>query len=201
MVKGARIRNHPNRAEPYPGACGHQAAGNFAHDNAHITDQPKALIIINLSGDTPMPRNSAGIVFFRSSRITEVIMNTRVTIEVSPAGAARIISTERVDGQSAAANVETAERVKLDPKAADFEARRAELKASGYKWNGKTETWVRPANGSATSAASQPDLTGWYGDATEITLSKDDVHFEAKKAVLKEAGFKWDGTRKIWAKA
>ena len=123
-------------------------------------------------------------------------MNTRVTIEVSPAGAARIISTERVGGQSAAANVGTAERVKLDPKAPGFEARKAELKDLGYTYDRNTHEWVKSA---ATSAASQPDLTGWYGDATEITLSKDDVHFEAKKAVLKEAGFKWDGTRKIWA--
>ena len=119
-------------------------------------------------------------------------MNTRVTIEVSPAGAARIISTERVDGQSAAANVETAERVKLDPKAPNFDARKAELKANGYKWNGKTETWVKPANGSATSAASQPDFTDWIGDANEIQLSLDDADFDAKLAALNKAGFKWD---------
>ena len=119
-------------------------------------------------------------------------MNTRVTIEVSPEGVVSIISTERVDGQSAAANVETAGRVKLDPKAPNFDARKAELKASGYKWNGKTETWVRPANGSATGTADQPAFTGWFGDVTEIQLSLDDVDFDAKLAALKKAGFKWD---------
>ena len=130
-------------------------------------------------------------------------MNTRVTNEESPEGAAIIISTERVGGQAAAANVETAhlikfDLIKLDPKAADYETRKAGLKEKGYTFDESTRAWVKSA---ATSAASQPDLTGWYGDATEITLSKDDVHFEAKKAVLKGAGFKWDGTRMIWAKA
>ena len=119
-------------------------------------------------------------------------MNTRVTFDVSPEGVVRIISTESVGGQSAAANVETAERVKLDPKAPNFDARKAGLKASGYKWNGKTETWVKPANGSATGAADQPAFTGWFGDATEIQLSLDDVDFDAKLAALKKAGFKWD---------
>ena len=52
-----------NRAKPYPGACGHQAAGNFAHDNARITDQTKVLIIFNLSGDTWDPRNVGQGVF------------------------------------------------------------------------------------------------------------------------------------------
>lgn len=86
--------------------------------------------------------------------------------------------------------------VKLDRSAADFEQKKAELKAKGYRWHKPSSTWRLPED-SATSAKTS-NFEGWWGDATEVKLSKDDPDFEAKKDALKAAGATWDGPDQVW---
>ncbi len=93
--------------------------------------------------------------------------------------------------------------VKLNPKAPDFEAKKKTLKEKGYTFDRNTTTWFPPVNGSATESSSpqtQSVETDWFGDAKEISLTKDDPAFEAKKASLKAAGFTWRRDRKVWAR-
>ena len=96
------------------------------------------------------------------------------------------------------------EAVQLDPESDDFEEKKSELKAAGYFYNRYTKTW-RKKKGTATADANGSQkpaelATGWYGDATEITLSQDDENFEEKKTQLKAAGFRWDNKAKTWHK-
>ncbi len=86
--------------------------------------------------------------------------------------------------------------VTLDKSDPDFERKKDELKRKGYKWDNQNKNWRLPAD-SATSAKTS-NFEGWWGDATEVKLSKDDPDFEAKKAALKEAGATWDGPDQVW---
>ena len=142
-------------------------------------------------------------------------MTMRMEIEIGADGIVRVVDTttiaEHGNPQPAAATaqadatVEAAtssdgETVKLDRNSTDFEARKAELKKLGYKWERNNKAWRKPteANGSQTSApAAQAD---WYGDATEIRLERSARDFQSKKESLKSAGFQWDPKEKVWRK-
>ena len=84
--------------------------------------------------------------------------------------------------------------VKLDPEASDFKARKEELKAKGYKYDGSTKSWLPPS-------ASPQDFSEWLKDQTEVALEKSDPDFKSKHAAVKAAGFKWDKTRNVWIRS
>ena len=72
-------------------------------------------------------------------------MRKRVTLEICDTEGVRIVSTENVEGQPAAANVETADLIKYDlikicSATAGFADRKDELKALGYKSDQKTSS-------------------------------------------------------------
>ena len=108
--------------------------------------------------------------------------------------------------QESQSTAKVEEEVQLDPDSDDFEEKKAALKAEGYFFNRSSKTW-RKKKGSATVDAnvSQTPTPAagicWYGDATEIQLSKDDPDFAQKKETLKKEGFRWDGTAKTWRKS
>jgi hypothetical protein len=67
---------------------------------------------------------------------------------------------------------ELEQEVTLDPKAEDFEARKARIKSLGYVWDE-----LEP----------------------EVTLDPTAQDFEARKAELKSLGYAWNGDNKVWS--
>lgn len=64
----------------------------------------------------------------------------------------------------------------LDKTAPDFEATKARLKDTGYRWNGEKAAWY----------------------LASVLLEKNDPVFNAKYKALKEAGYVFSSTDKIW---
>ena len=85
--------------------------------------------------------------------------------------------------------------IQLDPKSPDFESRRAELKAKGYVYNGRSKTWSPPA-----SETESQDFSNWFGTSNEVPLSKSDPDFESKRQALRAAGFKWNKSKNAWVR-
>ena len=84
--------------------------------------------------------------------------------------------------------------VKLDPEASDFKARKEELKAKGYKYDGSTKSWLPQSD-------TPQDHSEWLKDQTEVELSKADPEFESKRQALKEAGFRWNKSKSAWIRS
>ena len=85
--------------------------------------------------------------------------------------------------------------VKLEKSDPDFESKRQALKEAGFSWNKSKNAWMR-SNGDQSQ-----DYSEWLKDQTEVELDKSDPEFESKKAAVKAAGFSWNNSRKIWARA
>ena len=88
---------------------------------------------------------------------------------------------------------EPAGAIKLDPKGPRFKAQIAELKAKGYTYQKQSKSWLPPS-----SSAAPQNFTEWFGDLTEVALSKSDPDFENKRTALKEAGFRWNKPKNLW---
>ena len=93
--------------------------------------------------------------------------------------------------------------VVLDRSDPEFDTKKVELKKLGYKWDRWEKVWRAPVGRKQTEAndSQKPAplaQAGWFGDATEIQLSKDDPDFESKKKLLKSTGFRWDSQAKVW---
>ncbi len=113
---------------------------------------------------------------------------TRITLDVWPNG--------RVDVISNVSEGTLPKVVKLDKSDPDFEQKKADLKAKGYQWNRQNSDWRLPADPAVSSKSS--NFEGWWGDATEVVLSKADKDLEAKKDAIKAAGAIWDGPDQVW---
>ena len=87
---------------------------------------------------------------------------------------------------------EKSDKVELDPKAENFEAKKAELKKLGYSYDPENKIWVRPVNGSDSGQLA------WFGNAKRIELSKADPDFEEKQAALVAAGFLFNDDSNLW---
>lgn len=84
--------------------------------------------------------------------------------------------------------------IKLDPKSVDFESRKKELKAKGYKYNRQTQSWLPPETALQEFSESIRNLM-------EVKLEKSDRDFEGKLAILKAVGFKWNAQQQVWRRA
>ena len=90
--------------------------------------------------------------------------------------------------------------VRLDPKDPNFEARKKELKALGYRYVGKYQQWYPPRESQPRASSETSQFDNWWGQSTVVGLQKDDPDFGPKKAALKKAGFKWNSTLSLWEK-
>ena len=89
--------------------------------------------------------------------------------------------------------------VTLDKSDPDFFKKKEQLKTLGYKFYSPDKTWRLPKKRrKSKTAQAGKDWSNWWGDATEVELSKDDPNFQAKYAALKAAGGKWDGVDEVW---
>ena len=88
--------------------------------------------------------------------------------------------------------------VRLDPKDPDFQDKKKELKAKGYRWHGEQKAWYPPRGEPKPENSQKTHQENWWGTATKVGLLKDDPDFATKKAALKSAGFKWNKVISLW---
>ena len=113
---------------------------------------------------------------------------TRITIDVWPDGRVDVIS--KVSEET---NLPTI--VTLDKSDPDFDRKRKDLKAKGYRWSKRHNHWRLPSTTVATASTS---FENWWGEEKEVKLLKTATDFEAKKAALKAAGATYDGIDNLW---
>ena len=106
----------------------------------------------------------------------------RLILDIWPDGRFEIVSSTTTSEES------LPQVVTLDMSDPDFEKKKEELKAKGYKWNRRNKDWRLPRSQNG-SQESLPQV---------VSLDKSDPDFEKKKEELKAKGYKWDNTNKVW---
>ena len=111
-----------------------------------------------------------------------------------------------VSGSQSAAGDHAPTEVSLDPEAPDFEAQKTELKGLGYRWDKAKKVWRLEVDRSAgwfegmkgSKPKPRPAAANRHPMPETVSLDPQDPDFEARKAELKDAGYRWDKAQKLW---